>query len=109
MSDRRFPICGTIVPPLLGRAALMQRILRSLTKSAPDHLQLVGARFAGKTVLLTEVARHLRVTSQPYTGVFVWDLGHQTPANDEAFMYGMMRELAKALGARHAVYARHLQ
>ena len=32
----------------------------ALTKAIPDHLQVVGPRFAGKTVLLHELATRLR-------------------------------------------------
>lgn len=40
MPDSRFPILGTVVPPMLGRAAILQKMTGALTK--PDHLQVVG-------------------------------------------------------------------
>ena len=57
MPDSRFPILGTTVPPMLGRAATLQKMTGALTKAIPDHLQIVGPRFAGKTVLLQQIAK----------------------------------------------------
>jgi hypothetical protein len=41
---------------MLGREATMERMWGALTKATPDHLQMVGPRFAGKTVVLREHA-----------------------------------------------------
>lgn len=109
MPDRKFPILGTHVPSMLGRESIMQRMLAGLTKPTPDHLQVVGARFAGKTVLLNELARSLATAGKPYTAILVWDLGHQTPATDELFMLRLASELAVALRTNHAAYAEHLE
>ena len=73
MADRRFPICSIPAPACIGREALLQRMLGALTKPAPDHLQVIGARFAGKTVLLTELIRRLQAAGEPYTAVIHWD------------------------------------
>jgi hypothetical protein len=67
MADRRFPIFGGVIPPMLGRTAILRRILGALTKPTPDHLQIVGPRFAGKTVIVHEVARQLRARGTPYS------------------------------------------
>lgn len=109
MSDSRFPVLGTTVPPMIGRAAIMQRMMSALTKPIPDHLQVVGPRFAGKTVLLHELAARLRQLGSPYTAVVVWDLGHQTPGTDALFMQRMARELSAALRVTHPDYAEHLR
>lgn len=109
MPDRRFPILGTTVPPMLGRAALLQKMTGALTKAIPDHLQVVGPRFAGKTVILHELAARLRMAGSPYSAVMVWDLGHQTPGTDALFMQGLARELSAALKDRHPDYAEHLR
>jgi hypothetical protein len=109
MPDRKFPILGASVPPMLGRAAIMQRMLGALTKPVPDHLQVVGPRFAGKTVIINELARRLRQTGSPYTAVLIWDLGHQTPGSDEVFMQDFAWELSGALAVNHSDYAEHLK
>lgn len=109
MPNSRFPILGTTVPPMLGRAAILQKMMGALTKTIPDHLQVVGPRFAGKTVLLHELAARLRQTGSPYTAVVVWDLGHQTPGTDALFMQRLARELSAALRATHPDYAEHLR
>lgn len=109
MADSRFPILGTTVPPMLGRAAILQKMTGALTKAVPDHLQVVGPRFAGKTVLLHELAASMRQTGSPYTAVVVWDLGHQTPGTDALFMQCLARELSAALLTNHQDYAEHLK
>lgn len=109
MSDQKFPILGTTVPPMLGRAAVLQRMTNALTKAVPDHLQVVGPRFAGKTVILHSLASRFRQSDSPYSGVVVWDLGHQTPATDALFMQRLALELASALRHSHHAYAEYLE
>ncbi len=109
MADRRFPILGTTVPPMLGRAAVLQKMTGALTKAIPDHLQVVGPRYAGKTVILHELADRLRKATSPYSAVLVWDLGHQTPGTDAHFMHSFARELSAALRSNHPDYAEHLK
>ncbi|OEZ46515.1 hypothetical protein JAB1_49970 [Janthinobacterium sp. MP5059B] len=105
MSDNQFPILGTFVPPMLGRMAIMQRMTTALTKAVPDHLQVVGPRFAGKTVLLHALATRLKEEDSPYSVVLIWDLGHQTPGTDTLFMQNLARELSTALRNSHSDYA----
>lgn len=109
MNNRRFPILGGIVPPMLGRETILQRILRALTKPTPDHLQVVGPRFTGKTVILHELARLLREKESPYSAVLLWDLGHQTPATNELFLQRFARELASVLSHENSDYAEFLK
>lgn len=110
MPDTPFPILGTSVPPLLGRAAVLQRMMNALTKAAPDHLQVVGPRFAGKTVLLHGLAERLRqLPSAPFTAVLIWDLGHQTPVTDQQFMQRLAQEIGASLRGSHSEYAEHLR
>src|ERR1700730_15770629 len=109
MPNCKFPILGTSVAEMLGRRAIMSKMLGALTKPTPDHLQVVGPRFAGKTVILNELARRLRQAGTPYTAVSIWDLGHQTPGSDELFMQDFARELSSALAVNHSDYAEHLK
>lgn len=109
MPDSRFPILGTTVPPMLGRAAILQKMIGSLTKATPDHLQMVGPRFAGKTVILHELAARMRQSGSPYSAVVPWDLGHQTPCSDEVFMQSLAREMSAALAGTYAIEADHLK
>lgn len=108
MKDSRFPILGTTVPPMLGREAIIQKMVAALTKEVPDHLQVVGPRYAGKTVILHELAARLQGAKSPYSAVVLWDLGHQTPGTDAQFMHCLARELSTALRASHEDYAKHL-
>lgn len=109
MPDSRFPIVGTSVPPAIGRVTILQRMVGALTKRIPDHLQVVGPRFAGKTVILNELAAQLQKLGTPYAAVVLWDLGHQTPATDALFMRGLARELSFVLQGSHPDYAQHLK
>jgi hypothetical protein len=109
MQDSRFPIVGTSVPPAIGRVALLQKLVAALTKRIPDHLQVVGPRFAGKTVILNELVAQLHKPDMPYVAVVFWDLGHQTPATDALFMQGLARELSAVLHRSHPDYAQHLK
>lgn len=109
MPECKFPILGATVPPMLGRDSIMNRMVAALTKPVPDHLQVVGPRFAGKTVILNELVERLRNAGRPYTAVLYWDLGHQTPATDAEFMQRLAHELAGALKMNHADYAEFLK
>ncbi len=109
MVDRLFPILGGTTPPMLGRQALLQHLLGALTKSTPDHLQVVGPRFSGKTVILHELAVRLRKSGTTYSAVLLWDLGHKTPVTDELFMQRFCQELVLALSEEHPDYATHLK
>jgi len=108
MTERKFPILGATVPPMLGRQGIMRELVAALTKPVPDHLQLVGPRYSGKSVILQELARRMREASAPYAAVVLWDLGHQTPTTDDELMQRLARELSTALKPRHRDYADHL-
>ena len=88
MSDMCFPILGTNIPTAIGRQNIIERMKASLTKPLPDHLQVTGARFAGKTVVLHELVNILSQDKNTYISVLMWDLGHKTPATDEQFLSG---------------------
>lgn len=109
MPDRVFQICGATVPPLMGRKVALQRVTNALTKTTADHLQIVGARFAGKTVLLNALAEVMRRPESPYTAVMVWDLGHQTPNSDEEFLLVLRDRIAEAIDPVTKDYAEHLR
>ena len=109
MFDRRFPILGGVVPPMLGRQAVMSRMLGALTKGVRHHLQVVGPRFAGKTVVLKNLVTTLRRAGSEYGAVVYWDLAHQTPETYDAFMHRFGQELATALPPAQHEYAEHLR
>src|ERR1035437_1340654 len=109
MSERVFQICGATVPPLVGRKATMERLCSSLCKPTPDHLQVVGPRHAGKSVVLHALSRQMRDPGGPYSAVVLWDLGHQTPDSDEAFMSGLRDQLVAALATVNQDYSECLR
>ncbi|QYX63127.1 hypothetical protein K2227_12965 [Shewanella putrefaciens] len=110
MIDRKFPIAVSEVPMLIGRSITVDSILTSLKKSVPDHLQVVGPRFSGKTVLLNAIKSLVEHDeSSPYSAVLLWDLGHRTPRNDQEFLIQFSAKLAEVLNTNHADYAEHLR
>ncbi|MES1976825.1 MAG: hypothetical protein V4451_02230 [Pseudomonadota bacterium] len=108
MPERRYPVFSNPTPPCIGRKAQLDRLVSSLTKPIPDHVQVVGPRFAGKTVLLTNLIAQLEKQSSPYTAIFFWDLAHQNLDDDSHFLRVFGEHLAQALRARHPDYANHL-
>jgi hypothetical protein len=109
MLDRRFPICSANVPLCLGREALLDRMTRALSKPTPDHLQVIGPRFAGKTVLIGELVRRFERVGKPYVAAFICDLAHQRLTDDRQFIHSFGIELARALRISHPTYAEHLE
>lgn len=109
MPDTPFPIFGTTDISLIGRAAILQKLVAALSKPVPDNLQVVGPRFVGKTVILRALALRLREAESPFSAVVFWDLGHQTPATDDEFMRQFARELSEALREHHPDYATYLK
>ncbi|CAK1703867.1 ATP-binding protein [Vibrio crassostreae] len=110
MIDRRFPIVDGESPKLIGRLNILDNILNSLNKSVPDHLQVVGARFSGKTVLFNAVKSEIEQDdNSQYSAVLLWDLGHRTPQSDQEFLAQFSGLLADVLEEKHTVYAEHLR
>ncbi|SDZ85763.1 hypothetical protein SAMN05216562_0807 [Microbulbifer marinus] len=108
MDDRIFPILGTTIAPLIGRKALVGSVENALKKRTPDHIQVVGARFSGKTVLLNEIARYFQEEDTTYTATFFWDLGHCTPQTDEQFIIRFTEKLTSALKKNHPDLSEYL-
>jgi hypothetical protein len=108
--DRKFQILGSETPNLIGRLNILDNILTSLNKPVPDHLQIVGARFSGKTVLLNALKSILDQNEKsPYSAVLLWDLGHTTPQSDKEFLEQFSEKLAEILEDKHPDYAVHLK
>ncbi|MEO5332955.1 MAG: hypothetical protein H7839_13100 [Magnetococcus sp. YQC-5] len=99
MIDPIFPVLGPKIPPMIGRAAIMQRLWSDLTKPSPSHLSVVGPRYAGKSVLLQALAGRMQSEESSYGAVILWDLGHQTPDSDDAFVLAMCKRLGQGLKA----------
>lgn len=109
MADIPFPILGTTIPPMFGRADIMKRLWSELTKVTPDHLSIVGPRFSGKTVIMKGLEERMRQDGSPYDTVIFWDLGHQTPDSNEAFWKALCRKLGEGLKASGNDYGYHLR
>jgi hypothetical protein len=106
--EPHFPILGPDVPPMLGRAKIMQRLWNDLTKTSPSHLSVVGPRYGGKSVILKALAERMREDDSPYRAVILWDLGHQTPASDDAFFKLLCQRIGEGIMAISPDYGNHL-
>jgi hypothetical protein len=98
MSDP-FPIYGTSIHEMIGRAASLDRVWNLLTKPSPDHLSIVGPRYSGKTVFMNALAKRARAAGSPYTAAIMWNLRHQTPRSDESFLMTLSRHIGDGLHA----------
>jgi hypothetical protein len=108
MHNRKFPVFGEQIPPMLGRSTIMATLLNSLTKKMPSHLSLVGPRYFGKSVILQALEARLSLIGSPYCAVVRWDLGHQTPRSDAEFMKLLCRRLGDGILDANPDYGRHL-
>lgn len=109
MPDFPFKVFGTEEHELLGRTAMLDKMANALLKESPNHLQVVGPRLAGKTVLLRELCKRIRQSGSQYVTVVHWDLGHLTPTSDETFMQRFATELGEALHSESPEYETHLK
>ena len=109
MSDALFQISGATVPRLVGRKSAMQRLTASLAKPTPDHLQIVGPRFFGKTVLMHAVAEKIRSGDSRFKTVVLWDLAHRTPSTDDEFIRVLVQQIADQVASFNKDYADHLR
>ena len=108
MTDHHFPILGPSVPPLIGRTEIMTRVVSNLTKTTPSHLSIVGPRYAGKTVLMHGLSEKMQHQNSPYQSVLLWDLAHQTPDSNEAFLKTFCRKLGEELKSKGNEYGDYL-
>jgi len=109
MISRKFPITGNEAK-LIGRLDLLDELLTAITKPVPDHIQVVGSRYAGKTVLLERVKEIITLEENSgYSCVLLWDLGHSTPQNDIEFLSQFATNLSNAIEDKYSDYAKHLK
>ena len=97
MTANPYQVLGPSIPPMLGRASLVQRIEGHLLKSTPDHVSVVGPKHYGKSVLLRHLADAYRAESSGYLTTVHIDLRHDTPGSDDAFKRRLAEEIKKAL------------
>lgn len=109
MINRKFSVTGNECK-LIGRSNILDEILTSITKPVPDHIQVVGPRHSGKTVILERLKEI--VTSEgsaEYSCVLLWDLGHSTPKNDSEFLNQFATNLSEAIKDKFPDYSDHLK
>jgi hypothetical protein len=108
VSDRPFQIFGSSIPPLVGHRAAMGQLRRGFTKPNPDHMKIVGARSAGKSVVANALIGELRGQGVPFVGAVRWDLGHEPPPNDADFLIQLSTHVARGLEEAYPEWARFL-
>lgn len=95
---------------LIGRLNVLDEILVSITKPVPDHIQIVGPRYSGKTVILKRLKEIITLEGKTeYSCVLLWDLGHSTPNNDFEFLKQFAFNLSEAMKDKYSDYAEHLR
>lgn len=97
MAINPYQVLGATPVICRGRQRLFEQLNRQLTKPSPDHVQVVGHKFTGKTVFLQSVARTFKAGKPPYISALYWDLGHRTPSSDKEFMCRFAEEIKSAL------------
>jgi hypothetical protein len=97
MMSNPYQVLGTEPVIFRGRKKLFEQLTRQITKPTPDHVQVVGRKFVGKTVFLKHLAFTYQGGQQPYTTAFYWDLGHLTPTTDNEFLYRFSAEIRSVL------------
>lgn len=105
MKVNPYRVLGASVAPMLGRAALVQRLDNHLLKPTPDHLSVVGPAHYGKSVLLQNLAGRLPTGRSPYVTAAYVDLRHRVPASDQEFMQRLAEEIRAALETVHGELA----
>lgn len=109
MSNRHFQIFGAADAEMVGREDIMRRMMGSLTKARPNHLEVVGPRYSGKSVILRSLVARLREQGEPYCAILHWDLGVQAPTGNDEFMERFARELSIAIKEIYPHYSDHLK
>jgi hypothetical protein len=96
MSESKFPILGSEVPPMLGRSRIMSRIWNDLTKTTPSNLSIIGPRFVGKTVIMNALAQRAVNEKSPFAFVLHWHLGHVAPVSNDDFITQLCEQMRKS-------------
>lgn len=97
MNGNPYHVLGTTTPPMLGRKRLYDQLMRQLTKASPDHVSIVGPCHYGKSVILQHLADEFGDGQADYVTGAYWDLRHNTPDSDSAFLVGFALVLKEAL------------
>ena len=108
MTANPYQVLGPSIPPMLGRASLVQRIEGHLSKPTPDHVSVVGPKHYGKSVLLRHLADVYRAGSSGYLTTAHIDLRHDTPRSDDAFKRRFAEEVKAALRPERAQLAEYI-
>lgn len=103
-----YQILGSSIPAMLGRKRLFEQIMRQLTKASPDHVSVVGPCHYGKSVILQHLAAVFMAGHGEYLTGAYWDLRHNTPNSDSAFLLGFASILKHALKRVHNELADYL-
>jgi hypothetical protein len=101
MTEQLFPILGTEVPGMLGRQSMIDRVVRDLTKPTPSNLSVIGTRYIGKTVFLTEMRKRIEEGDNSFKSVIHWHLGHLPPVSDDEFIAKLCDKVREALSGVH--------
>ena len=108
MTANPYQVLGATPPPMLERAALVERVNRHLLKPSPEHVSVVGPAHYGKSVLLQHLADAHRSGSRHYLTTVHVDLRHAEITSDEDFKRRLAEALKAALDQKRPEHAEHL-
>lgn len=92
-----YHVFGPGEPVRLARQSYLQQISDAISKETPDNLMVVGPKLIGKTTILKDIPRSIDLGEAGYAAHVYWNLGHGTPADDEAFLNQFRSEVRTSL------------
>lgn len=81
----------------LGREKELGQIRDAITKDGTDNLMVVGPKLIGKTTLLKAIPTSIDLESAGYVATVFWNLGHETPKDDDDFRRQLMEQIKSPL------------
>ncbi len=98
MSENPYKVLGPGAPaPLRGRQAALRAVMSHLAKSSPNHVSVVGPRYAGKTVLLWKVAQEHAAGLGSFHGSVYCDMRHWSLDSNASFFQELARPMHASL------------
>ena len=101
-----YTVLGESSSRLHGRGKALRRILSDLLKPDPDHVQVVGPKYIGKSTLLNHLASEFPLDKSDYVAVAFWNFRHDPAVDDAAFaakLCDRMKEALKKAGDESAI------
>jgi hypothetical protein len=104
--NSEFPIFGRVVPPMIGRTSIMNRLKNGLIKDIPNHISIVGPKSSGKSVVVHALAKYMREEKDsPFNAVVLWKTDDPSPNDNDDFWLTMCKKIGSELESIDKEYA----